>query len=453
MHNRRLRWLAPLALVCALVVPATAGATTKYDTSYANGGMLLLPAIKGLYGQVAKSCAIADDRLHVAGEFGWLTPSPVLATTAVKLHAHQAMTLGVANVRWTKQRVPTDHAVVSEAFDGDGGFAYATRPYASSKSTRLMLFRITKTGRRAAKFGRNGYIRVTIPRSTSANPLYLRVIALPAGRVFLLTQNNDGQTIRRFTSRGKPDGKWGRGGEIKLATPNAFSGAPLGTLASATATGDEGLLISASGTPSAPSPGALGVIKLTKRGVVDTGWGDGGLWTAPTPTGNFNVTGRSLLTAARGKNNFVVLFADATEGPLGISSELKLVRLDARGQSAGGLPQSVGTYYNGGDTGFPSTEPWSLTNLARGPVFAYAASYYGSPGGSFRGSVSQVLAKTGAPIKRTIDNSGFAIGDFAADPTQPYLYSCGSFGVTSSRAKDLAKRSQRKNVAIKRIKL
>lgn len=460
MNHRHLCWLAPLALACALIAPSAAGAATKYDTSYQNGGMLLLPAIKGVYGQNARTCAVSGKRLYVAGAFGSLNANgrTALATTSVSVQPRQPMTLGVANVRWKKQRIPSKSTIDSSDYDTSGGFAYLTSPEAQPKSgaDKLTIFRIAKTGNRVKSFGRNGYVTVSIPRTSSKDSLYLRVIALPKGKVFLLTQDKSGLVVRKFTSRGKLDSTWGKEGITTLPTPAAFEGTPLSPLDAASETSDGGLFIPASGTPTAPQPNVLGLIKLTGAGEVDSTWANAGLWTPPLPAAppTYDINGRTLLTAEEPGGSLAVVYADAMNEDLGIDSSLKLIRVDVKTGMINSAIHGVGDYYNGGDTGFPDAEPWSLAATARGAVFSFAASDYERPGGSFRGAITEISAKAHSPIiRRGINNSGFATGAFAADPAQPYVYLCGSYGLTSSRTSSAVNRNQRKNVAIKRIKL
>ncbi|MFT4049404.1 MAG: hypothetical protein QM648_06135, partial [Solirubrobacterales bacterium] len=152
----RLTTLAALALICAAAAPAFSQAATKYDTSYQNGGMLLLPQVRGVYGQVAQTCDVAGGKLHIAGRFGSNTPgapstwlkTQSLATTAVTVSKRQPMNLGIADVRWTKQRIPTGQIVLDQNFDSDGGFAYATAVSKSSQLSKLKIFRVSSTGRR-----------------------------------------------------------------------------------------------------------------------------------------------------------------------------------------------------------------------------------------------------------------------------------------------------------------
>lgn len=461
MNVRRLRLLAPLALAIALIaLPAPAGATTKFDSSYQNGGMLLLPAIKGVYGQNTRTCVVAGKRLYIAGAFGSLNVNggTALATTSVSIQPRQPMTLGVANVRWKKQRVPSKSSIQSSDYDTSGGFAYVTSPDRQPKTgaDRVTIFRIAKTGNRVKSFGRNGYVTVSLPRTSSKDSPYTRVIALPKGKVFLLTQSKAGLVVRKFTSRGKLDSTWGSEGVATLATPAAFEGTPLGPLDAASETSDGGLLVPASGTPTAPQPNVLGLIKLTGAGEIDSSWANAGLWTPPLPAAppTYDINGRTLLTAEEPGGTYAIVYADAMNEDLGIDSSLKLIRVDAKTGKLNSAVHGVGDYYNGGDDGFPDADPWALTATQRGAVFAFAASFYTRVGGSFRGAITEISAKPKSPIiRRDVNNSGFATGAFAADPAQPFVYLCGSYGLTSSRMRDDVKRDQRKNVAIRRVKL
>lgn len=50
-------------------------------------------------------------------------------------------------------------------------------------------------------------------------------------------------------------------------------------------------------------------------------------------------------------------------------------------------------------------------------------------------------------VRRAVNNAGFATGVFAVDPIQPFVYFCGSSGVTSSKPFNPERSGQRKQVA------
>lgn len=465
MNRLPTRSLACGIFVALLAVAAPAGAATKYDTSYQNGGTLLLPAIKGIYGQVAQTCEVAGKSLHVAGRFGYngiSAPSgwskrQSLAVTSVRVASRQPMTLGVARVKWKKQRIPTGHTVLSSDFDTAGGFAYITSAYRKAdRKNRIVLFRVAPNGRRVSSFGRNGYVTITDSESASFSNSNLRVIALANGKVLLLAQSKKAQVLMRLTAKGKADSSWGSGGVVELPLPKALPYLPVDSLDSASVTADGGVLIAASGTPTNPQPTKLGVLKLTASGKVASGWADNGFWTPPVPkvASVYSSVGLSLLTTERKGGDLSVLYGDVSEVELGSEFDLKVAYVDEETGVTTSSSESLGTYYNGGDDGFPDGAPWLLGASSGGPIFALVASYYENPGGSFRGEAVR-LGQSNATLetRRGINNTGFATGAFATDPASKYLYFCGTFGSTSKKAKNPLMRAQRKNVAIRRMAL
>ncbi len=456
--------LLALALVCALAVPATSGAATKFDTSYQNGGTLLLPQMRGVYGQVTHTCGIAGKNLHIAGRFGrnepglpsgWNT-SQSLALTSVKIDRRQPMSLGVATVRWKKQRIPTHHVVLGSDFDHAGGFAYATRWQKKSELTKLKLFRVDAAGSRLKGFGRNGYVTLNIAALAKFQNHGFRVLALPRGKVLLLIQTKSMTILMRFTAKGKPDPTWGSGGVVELPAPASFVATPLGAVDSASETDGGGLLIASSGTPTSPAAGALGILKLSASGKVVTSWADGGFWTPPAAAdpSKYAVTGRSLMTVTRKGGDYAVLYADVKSEEIGATSELRIAYVDEETGVTTASNADAGSYYNGGDEGFPDANPWALGTSSAGPVFAFAQSRFDSPGGTFLGRASRFSINTAKrAASHALSNTGFATSAFAADPASRHLYFCGSFGVTSVKAKRPERREQRRYVAIRRITL
>lgn len=462
MNRALVRCIPVLALIGALAAPAMAGAATKFDTSYQNGGMLMLPQVRGIYGQVAQSCEVTGKKLSIASRFGPNSPGlptpwrkdQKLGITSVKLHPRQPMMLGIAEVRWKMQRIPTGHVVLGQDFADDGSFAYATRSNRKSERTNIMLFRVAADGSREKGFGHNGYISLTLNGLDALRPAGFRVIALPGRKTLVVAQSPTTQVLLRYTRTGQLDETWGSTGLVDLPAPTFYDGVPLDPVDSVTVLPQGGLLVSANGTPGKTAVGVLGILKLTAAGRVDTSWAAGGFWTAPTPkTGIFTSPGQSLLATVRKGGDFAVLFADANKGEDGITSGLKLAYVDAESGTTTQVNEQAGSYNNGGDGGFPDANPWILAAAKSGPIFAHAESRYGNPGGTFIGEAKRFSSNSQTAARATISNSGFATGAFAVDPAANYLYFCGSYGTTSSKATDAAKREQRKMVAIKRVAL
>jgi hypothetical protein len=469
MHRpiARLSTAATIAAALVLSLVAVAQATTKFDTSYQNAGTLQLPTIKGLYGQVAQTCDIAGKHLYIAGRFGFNRPGlpgpwttdQQLATTSIQVRPRQNMMLGIAEVSWRKQRIPTGEIVLGQDFDSQGGFAYVTRSQKKSLRGELKLFRILPNGRRDAKFGTRGYISISLSGFDKARPDGFRIIALPGSKVAVIAQTATRQYIMRFAKTGKPDTTWGSRGKIEMLAPTSYDGTPLDIVDAATMTPDGGMLIAANSLSGAPS-GVLGVVKLTSSGRVDNTWAKDGFWTPPaagkpkSSSTPYTVTGQTLLTSIRKNGDYAVLYADATRGELGTSSDLKLAYVDEDSGVTTLFNEKAGSYGNGGDGGFPDAQPWILRESSAGTVFAHADSFYDAPGGTFVGEARRFSADANQPVaSQDLSNTGFAAGDFAVDPAAKFLYFCGSLGVTSSKTKDAAKRSQRKTVAVRRIKL
>lgn len=458
---------AAVLVLCSFAV-AQAAAATKFDTSYQNAGTLQLPVIKGVYGQVSQTCEVSGRNLNIAGRFGFNQPDlpgpwttqQQLATTSIKLRPRQNMMLGIAEVSWRKQRIPTGQIVLAEDFDSQGGFAYVTRSQKKSLRKELKLFRVLPGGRRAPKFGNKGYISITVDGFDAARPAGIRLIALPGSKVLLLAQTADKQFAYRFAKDGKADKTWGTNGVVELAAPTPYTATPLKLVDSATMTPDGGLLLSANSLPGKPASGVLGILKLTASGKPDSKWAKDGFWTPPAAgkpkrsTTPYTVTGQSLLTTVRKNGDYAVLYADGVTADLGTLSDLKLAYVDKDSGVTTLYNEEAGTYSNGGDGGFPDASPWILRESSAGTVFAHAESFYDSPGGTFTGEAARFSADTDKQVAgQDLTNTGFATGDFAVDAAAKYLYFCGSIGVTSTKTKDAAKREQRKSVAVRRIKL
>lgn len=468
MHRTllRLSLALTLAAACSLCAAAWAQADTKYDTSYQNGGTLLLPVLNGSYGQVAQSCSVSGNQLNIAGRFGHNTPGlpgpwtteQKLATTSVRLRPRQPMMFGIADVSWHRQRIPTGHVVLGQSFDSDGGFAYATRASKKSLRTQLKLFRVLPDGHRATHFGAKGYISITVAGFTQARPAGFRVIALAGGKVLVIAETATNQILLRYTKTGKPDTTWGTAGVVKLDAPLTYEAAPLDAVGSATVTPEGGLLISASNLPGKARTGVLGVMKLTAHGKPDTSWAANGYWTPPTPNATakppYTSPGQSLLTSIRKGGGYAVLYADGTAGETGTGSDLKLAYVDEDSGVTTLFNEKAGSYDNGGDGGFPDASPWLLGESGAGTIFGHADSFYDSPGGTFVGEAARFSADADqSAASAKISNPGFATGAFAIDPKSKNLYFCGSLGVTSKKTTDANKREQRKAVAVRRVTL
>ncbi|MBJ7458301.1 MAG: hypothetical protein JHD02_03855 [Thermoleophilaceae bacterium] len=470
MHRQiaRLSLVATLAAACTLCASAWASAATaKFDTSYQNGGTVQLPQVRGVFGQVVQSCEISGDRLNVAGRFGpnengmptaWKRDQ-ALATTAIKIRPRQPMTLGVADVRWHKQRIPSGQVVLDQDFDSDGGFAYVTHSTRKALRTKMKLFRILPNGRRNANFGHNGYVSITIPSFTSESPEGFRVIALPAGKVLLLAQNSNRLYVLRFTRRGRPDKTWGTGGSISLNGPTTEAHFPLSVTDAATALPGGGLLVPANAIPGQPTTGTVGLLKLTATGARDLKWADKGFWRTPaagTPKGDkepYTYVGNTLLTAVRKGGGFAVLWADTTSAEDSSESDLKLAYVSETSGVTELFNDEVGYHATGGDGGFPDSEPWALGESVNGTVVAQAESFYGRVSNTY-GVAGRFSPDANQPITEASANAkGFPTDAFAIDPKTTNLYFCGSLGSTSSKSTVRANRDQRKSIAIRRVKL
>ena len=464
----RLSTSITIAAALVLCAGATALAATKFDTSYQNAGTLQLPTIKGVYGQVTQTCDVSGKNLNIAGRFGYNEPGKPgpwtteqeLATTSIKIRPRQNMMLGIAEVSWRKQRIPTGQIVLDQDFDSRGGFAYVTRSQRKSLRGELKLFRILPTGRRDAKFGNRGYISIKIDGFDRLQPAGFRVIALPGSKVAVLAQTSTKQIILRYLKTGKPDAKWGSKGVVELAAPISAGATPLKAVDSATMTPDGGMLISANNLPGKPASGVLGVVKLTSSGKPDTKWAKDGFWTPPVPgkpkriTSAYTIIGQSLLTSVRKSGDFAVLYADGASTNVGTASELKLAYVDKDTGVTTLFNEKAGYYSDGGDGGIPDSHPWILRESSSGTIFAHARGFYGNPGGTFLGESARFSADADQQVgEEEVNTDGFATGDFAVDPANKYLYFCGSLGVTSSKTKDAKKRNQRKTIAVRRIKL
>lgn len=454
------------ALVLCSVSVATA-ARAKFDTSYQNGGTLMLPQQRGVYGQVVQTCEVSGNRLNVAGRFGpnapgipfqWST-SQSLATASVKIRPRQPMMLGIAEVSWKKQRIPTRHVVRAQDYDEAGGFAYITRSALKSQYTKLKLFRVLPGGRRNAKFGNRGFISITIADLTGRYP-DLRVIALGGGEVIVLARTDKAEYVMRFTKTGAADKTWGTDGVVKLDAPKPYPDLyALKATDSATALPGGGLLISASNLPGQPSTGKLGILKLTRLGKPDANWGKSGFWTPPaaiapknsaTP---YSTTGQSILTSIRKNGDYAILYVDGVSLDGGSRSELKLAYVDEDSGVTTLFNDDVGTYSNAGDGGDPDSNPWALGESNDGTVFATAFSEY-TGAGAARGQLTRFSASANQQVKDlTLSSAGFPVDAFAIDPKSKFVYACGSMGSTSSKTKIVANRDQRKTIAIRRVGL
>jgi hypothetical protein len=471
MNRMLIRLSLTLALVaaCSLCAASWAGAATNYDTSFQNGGTLLLPQVSGEYGQVAQSCSVSGDHLNIAGRFGFDSRNPYglwsdsqkLAVTSIKIRPRQPMMLGIASVHWQAQRIPTRHVVLGQSFDNDGGFAYATRSQAKPLRTKLKLFRVLPSGRRNPKFGHSGYISFTVPGFDSTRPVGFRVIALPAGNVFAIAQTSDSQYVLRFTRTGAADPAWGKDGVVKLVAPKStflVPGLP-GPVESASVTPEGGLLITADNAPGKTSNGTRGLLKLTAAGNVASSWATDGYWTPPAPKPSFGQTaagtaiGRAVLAANR-SGGYAVLYTDIESFDGSSTSHLRLAYVDGTSGVTTLFNDEVGRYSAGGDGGTPDAQPWVLGPSSAGPIFARAESNFMDPDGTSLEAARYTTDTERAAARASFSAPDFAANALAVDHGSKNLYLCGSFGTTSKRASLVdAKREQRRAVAVRRVKL
>jgi hypothetical protein len=358
------------------------------------------------------------------------------------------MMLGIAEVHWSKQRIPTGQVVIDQDFDSDGGFAYVTRSEKKKQRTQLKLFRVLPNGRRNPHFGRNGYVSITIASLTSLDPEGFRVVALPAGKVLVLAQNTNKLVMLRFTKSGEPDSDWGTKGVVTVtAPPRAGFALPQFALSSVTYLPDGGLLAPATSFPGQPASGAAGLIKLSSTGKPDPSWADNGFWRAPAPgklkagKDPYTEVGHVFMTAIRNGGEYAALYVDTTAFEDSSESDIKLAYVD---KDSG---------VTGGDGGFSDSEPWLLGESSAGTVVARAESFYGRVSNTF-GFATRFSVDALKPITKASANAkDFPTDAFAVDPKSTNLYFCGSLGSTSTRTKLVANREQRKAVAIRRVKL
>lgn len=469
MLSRLSRSALSACAACALVLgsAAVAEAETTYDPSFGVDGTIVLPQIRGVVGQVTQTCDVSRSRLNIAGRFGSNAagyPGPwkagqQLATTSISLSPKQGLSRGVARVQWRKQKIPTGQIVMDSDFDSQGGFAYVTRPTKRSLRQQLKIFRVLLNGHRDERFGRRGFISVTIAGLTAENPP-LRVIALPGSKVQLMAQTADTLVILRYTGRGKPDTSWGNSGVVELPAAKHNGYAPLDPIEAATTTPDGGLLVAAGSAPGQPSSGVLGVLKLDAKGAVATSWADQGFWRPPAPGKPvrvdvpYNSVGQTLLTSIRAGGGYAVLYADSADTATGDYSDIKLAYVDDKTGVTTLFNSDAGFWSLDADANVPDAAPWLLRESASGTIAAFAQSSYIREGGLLAGRATRFSADAELPIKKlNLRDPGFAAESFAVDPKAKDLYFCGSLGSTSSKAKNAARRDQRKTVAVRRAKL
>jgi hypothetical protein len=460
MNRSIARLLLAGVAACAVSLGAVsvADAATKYDHSFQDRGTLQLPKLRGVYGQVAQSCEITNNRLNIAGRFGFDdASSPAkwrvgqkLAIAAVSLRPAQPVLNAAADVVWRGQKIPTGQVVLDQDFDNQGGFAYVTRPVKKSQLAQLKLFRVLTNGHRDVVFGHRGYISVTIPGFDNPQIGRFKLIALPNGKVQILAQTSTTVVILRYTHSGRPDKTWGNSGVVELPGPSG----QFITVDSATTTPEGGLLIGATSAPGKPSSGHVGVLKLDSRGKVASSWADGGFWVPPATdnsSGIYQDTGSTRLTAIRSGGGYAFLYSDTLKSG---DQKYRLAYVDQTTGVTTLFNNDAGSIGTFGDGGAPGAEPRVLRETRNGTVFAHAETYYENPGGTLDGEVVRFSADADTPAFRTpINNSGFAAGALAVDPKANVLYACGGLGVTPVSKARPERSEQRQVVAVRRIKL
>ena len=135
-----------------------------------------------------------------------------------------------------------------------------------------------------------------------------------------------------------------------------------------------------------------------------------------------------MLTTVRKDGSFAILYgASAKDGDLALITDLKLAYVDKASGVTTLFNERAGSYFTGGDDGFPDANPWVLAGSSDGPILAHAFSRYGRPGGTFGGEATRFSADANQPAATAkINNTGFATGDFAVDPAAKFLYACSN---------------------------
>lgn len=463
MSKSSLSVLVLLAFALAAAPTASAKSIAPYDPTYGVDGTLRLRSNATRVDQAVNRCEqVSGGAMAIAGVFGegqFANKGARFATALVPGFSHPRSK--TSSARWHAQRIPAGEQVVSIDFGSDGSLAYATAVRRGGKSTQVRLFRALRDGRADRRFGGDGEVVYSFsgpPQATSLSAP--RVTALRDGGVLLSINQADGPKLIRFSRSGRESTRWGSEWNFQV-TPGAeiktFAPVMKGGIALEAADGD--LIVSAGDAAEPLASRRTGLLKLTSGGAIDSSFGTGGLWLPPLPAGPaqtdplvpYSPPGQTLMARLDTAGRIAVLYADLANFETGVSFDYHLATVGADGQTVFSTPK-VGSFFNGGDDGFPSSYPMGIAGTPDGVVFATGETYYGPYAGTFRGFATRwrAGATTANAYKAISTQSSFAADDFSPTPDGRYIYACGSNGRTSSKAKPPW---QRKRVAIRRIKL
>lgn len=433
------------------VIAGASGAATGIDPKFGTSGTLTLPRISGHVGNVAGTCRVVGNRIFISGTSGYRSSRQRQAIASVKLKSHSG-----AGARWTTRKIPTDQQIVAETFAPDGSYLWVTQPRKAAQAGDLTLRRAKPSGALDRSFGDRGAVKLTIPGFAPDFVGSTSILVRKDRRVVVVSTDKTNVNFRQLTARGSLDASWATNGSLSLPRPQKRGTLPVGIEKAASLLKDGGMLVAAGAAPGQPATQSARIFKLTAAGAVDTTWGDGGAWTPPTPSSSpaFSQLGISLLTGELSGGTYTVLYADSFPAEIGFTSTLRVAYVNAEnGLTRIVAKKPAGSYYNGGDTGSPDTNPWRLFGVASEPVFAFDATYFDHTGGSFRGNVS-VFGPSGTGgtrrLQRQIATNSISNSDFAVGPGRS-LYWCGAVGSTSTKRGKLADRGLRTRVAIQRF--
>lgn len=433
--------------------PASAAPIAPYDSTYGTDGTLRLRSNATFVNQVVQSCEIVSGgAMAIAGRFGYEEKSYRLATALVPdFRTPRSRTSGAS---WHSQQVPPDEKAAGLDFATNGSLAYATVARRNRSIKYVRVFRTLRSGRPDRRFGGDGQIVHRL--GTPVRTLAPGVLVLRDGGVVLSVSESGERRLIRFASSGRVVRNWASAGVFQASTVAPGTVTPALQSEVAIETADRGLLVAAGNAAEPPASRRTGLLKLTRSGVIDTTFGDGGLWLPPAPFSErqgtpYSRPGQTMMAELDNTGRIAVLFTDLASHDTGTSYDYRLATVGANGQTVFSTPV-VGDYFDGGDDGFPDSHPMGLLGTAAGIVFATGETYYGPNAGTFRGFATRwregaASADTYKPIGT---QSPFAADDFASSADGRHVYACGSIGRTSSKTKPPW---QRKRVAIRRIKL
>lgn len=452
--------LTALIVVGAMFAPtAPASVSAPYDGAYARGGALLFPDLLKNRDETVDSCEILPGgRLAVAGRFGdrqyATNHEPKLGVAIVRRFEHAKH---VSARAWKLLKVPDKQTVVAQDFAADGSFAYVT---ANKKGGRLLsahLFRVRADGRADRRFDGDGQITVDPIWKAGARQNSLDVTALSSGAVVVGSFDAAGSAIARYKRDGSLDPSWATNGVFSVAGSTAINGwAPIlrsGTILES----GSALLVSASDGAQPATARRVGLLKLNAAGAIDATFGINGLWLPPSPS-SVSTAGTAysqpgqLVRASVGADGVIAIaYADLADVGTGTSFDYRLASVDANGVTTATSPV-VGSYFNGGDDGFPDRHPVEVGATRAGVTFAAAETYYSSGPGSYRGFAIGWWGDPSSVNAKIPINGGapFVTDSFAPSPSGQYMYACGSYGGSGSKGKPPW---QRKRVAVARIRL